>query len=161
MDPLGSPVDVVNRFHLDSQGFTRLDRWLGAQLCSTSNQQHHLFGLQIKTYVSHCRHHSIMPKDRVIVAMVMLRFRLDRQRGGQPTVMALLNLQLASFKLNDVRVFVERTRMLLGALSADQRPRDSLMYQWLYEKFRACPWLRNKMERLLDSPLDSIRRTFH
>ena len=82
MDPLGSPVDVLNRFHLDSQGFHRLDRWLGAQLCSASNQQHHLFGLQIKTYVSHCRHHSILPKGRVIVAMVMLRFRLDRQRGG-------------------------------------------------------------------------------
>ena len=78
-----------------------------------------------------------MPKGRVIVAMVMLRFRLDRQRGGQPTVMALLNLQLASFKLSDVRVFVERTKMLLGALPADQRPKDTLMYQWLYEKSSA------------------------
>ena len=129
MDPLGSPIDVLNRFHLDSQGFNRLDRWLGAQLCSTSNQEHKLFGLQIKTYVSHCRHHSIMPKGRVIVAMVMLRFRLDRQRGGQPTVMALLNLQLASFKLRDVRVLVQRTKLLLGALPADQRPKGTLMYQ--------------------------------
>ena len=51
-----------------------------------------------------------MPKGRVIIAMVMLRVRLDRQRGGQPTVMALLNLQLASFKLSDVRNFVERTK---------------------------------------------------
>ena len=66
MEPLGNAIDVTNRFHNNSQGYHRLDRWLGSKMCSTVNQKHPIFGLQIKTYVTHCQNHEIMPSGRVI-----------------------------------------------------------------------------------------------
>ena len=160
LNPRGDSKDVVNQFHTNSQGLYLLDRFLGARLCTQTCQEHAKFGLQFRTYIRHCRDHGISPQGRAMISMIALRFRLDRARGNTVTSMVLVNLQLASFKASDVRVFVEKTRLCFAALPQNEMPTQSFLYHWIHEKFRRCPWLATKMERIQDSPPNSRRRTF-
>ena len=130
MEPTGDNTAAINMFHDNSQNLILLDRWLGARLCQQKHQDDSMFGPIIKSYIQHCRLNGITPRGRAIVVQIALRFRVDRNAGNHITSMELFKLQLRSFKLHDVRAFIEDYKRIMGQLPAcllytSPSPRDS------------------------------------
>ncbi len=65
-----------------------------------------------------------------------LRFRIDRSRGKALNLVHLVNIPLISYKMQDVRTFVDRVRLVLCNLKRDEVKDEQFMYQWLFEKFK-------------------------
>ena len=111
LNVVGDARVVVSNFHRNSQGLNMLDRHIGKLMAKPANLGHRMFGIQFGTYVEWCHRQGVAPRGRVFVALVSLRFRLDRSRGNVLNQVNLLNIPLPSFKLADVRSFVERVRL--------------------------------------------------
>ena len=123
------------------------------------NLSHRLFGVSFAAYVEWCQTRRVAPKGRVLVAMVALRFRLDRNRGRCVNTVHLLSVPLASYKNTDVRTFVDKVRLILCNLDTSELDKQ-LMFQWLYEKFRRWSAIASKLERIRDSREGSSKRTW-
>ena len=57
-----------------------------------------------------------------MLALVALRFRIDRDRGNVLNQVHLFQLKLTSFKLGDVKIFLDRVRFVLTNMHVDEMP---------------------------------------
>jgi len=135
-DVTGDATQVLSKFHQDSQGLHRLDRHIGKLMCCAANLKNPMFGVQFATYSEWCQKQREAPRGRVFVAMVSLRFRVDRARGKTLNVCHLLSLKLEGYKHADVTTFVERVRLVLANLNVDEIKDKDLMYQWLFDQVK-------------------------
>ena len=120
-----------------------------------------LFGLEFASYVEWCHAQKSSPKGRVLVAIVTLRFRVDRMRDRQLQLVNMYSLMPASFKEGDVRQFVKRVRYVLSALRSDEIKDHDFLYSWLWDRVRQWPAIQGKIERIRESRIGSRRRTFN
>ena len=65
--------------------------------------------------------------------MVALRFRIDRNRDRTMTTLNLYNLPLNSYKLVDIREFVNRVRYAMTHLRNDELKDRQLLYSWRWD----------------------------
>ena len=95
-----------------------------------------------------------------MAAVIALRFRLDRRRGYVINRVHLFNIQLTSYKLADVKQFIERVRFVMSSLQPEELPDKGWMFDWLFEKFREYTQLKSTIEKLKKARLSSHRRTW-
>ena len=88
--------DIVQLFDNDSCGLILFDRHLGKMMLTQENLTHPIFGLKFKSYSDRCHAQRRSAKGRVLLALMALRFRIDRHRGRMPTQ---LSVQLGAQKL--------------------------------------------------------------
>merc|ERR1712039_1056190 len=105
-------------------------------MMSDPNIANKTFGLSMPSYVEHCHHQGMAPRGRVLIALVSLRFRLDASRGNVLNQIHLMNIPLTSYKLSDVKLFVERIRMSLANIPVNEIQDRKLMQQWLFERVK-------------------------
>ena len=67
-----------------------LDRHVGKLMCTQANLNNKTFGIQFSSYVEWCHSQHVAPKGRVVIAMMTIRFRIDRSRGKQLNMVHLL-----------------------------------------------------------------------
>ncbi len=120
LDVKGSGHMALARFHHDSQGFDHLDRVLGSLMCSPANLAHPMFGVQFAAYVEFCHSEGVAPRGRVMIAMVSLRFRIDRNQGKNLNILHLFTQSPTSFKMEHMKDFLNRLRLVLTNLKSDQ-----------------------------------------
>ena len=120
LNPLGDAWSVCQALHNNSQGLPQLDRFLGHIMMSDPNIANKSFGLSMSSYVEHCHHQAMAPRGRVLVALVSLRYRLDASRGNVLNQLHLMNIPLTSYKLSDIKQFVERVRMSLANIPVNE-----------------------------------------
>ena len=156
----GELHEVIPYFHHNSNGLHLLDRYVGKLLATPENLTHRIFGCQLAAYVEWCHNQHTSPKGRVMIAIKSLRFRIARTRGKQLTLIHLLDIQLASFKLADVRAFVDRVRLCLVNLRPNEIKDDDLMFTWLWEKFKLWSPISRKLEKIRIAKEGSRRRTW-
>ena len=94
------------------------------------------------------------------MAMVAIRFRLDRNRGKCINIVHMLNIPLPSYKTMDVKAFVDKVRLCLVNLSTEELKDKQLLYQWLYEKLRRYNAIQNKLDKIRESRTGSRKRTW-
>ena len=79
--------------------------------------------------------------------------------------MSLLHLfavPLAGYKVSDLRNFVGKVREVMALIDPSEvAGQTQLLYNWLFEKLRGCPGLRNKVEAIRDSEPGSHLRTWN
>ena len=147
--------------HRNSQGLNRLDRFLGSLLAKPGNLTSKAFGMAFATYIEWCRSQYTTPKGRVFLALVSLRFRLDRSRGDAINQIHLLSIPLQSYKMADIRAFVDRVRWTLVRIGSDEAKSHELWYTWLWEKFKGWHAIASKVERIRESPANSPLRSWN
>ena len=74
-----SEQEIIDLFDGDSGNLDLLDRHLGTLMLSQENLNNAEFGLKFHNYSQRCPIRRQAPKGRVLVALVALRFRVDRQ----------------------------------------------------------------------------------
>ena len=156
---VGDAYDVISQFHNDSQGLDWLDKYVGSKLVKSENLANPLFGAKFKTYVRWCQRGRTFPRGRVFLAMISLRFRLDRSRGKALNFKHLLDIELKSHRLGDVRKFVEQVNSIFGAISEDEIKDKELMFTWLWEKFKNWHPIAIKAAQIRDARDGSRKRT--
>jgi len=161
LDVVGAATASLQCLHRNSQGLNRFDRWIGSLMTTTANLANPKFGLQFASYVEWCQKNGTAPRGRVLVAMVALRFRIDRQRGKSLNVIHLLNLPLVSYKISDIRSFCEKVKLCLVNIREDELKDPKLMFTWLFEKFRHWKVIERKIERIKESRESSHKRSWH
>ena len=82
-EAIGDARVILNKLHENSQGMHQLDRFVGNLMMTTTYTTDPIFGFRILSYAEWCRRQRTTPRGRVIIAMVSIRFRLDRNRGNQ------------------------------------------------------------------------------
>jgi len=160
MNPKGGTREVCTQLHSNSQGLHRLDRHLGKLMSRPANLTNKTFGLQFAAYVEYCHRQGTAPRGRVMVAMVALRFRLDRCRGNVLNQVHLLSIPLMSFKHSDVRTFVEKVRLCMANIAPNEVQDKKLLFQWLFEKFRGWRDISAKIEKIKESSEHSSKRSW-
>ena len=113
-----------------------MDRHIGKSLARPANLNHKTFGIQFAGYVEWCHQQRAAPRGRALLVMCALRFRLDRNRGRTMNILQLYSIQLESFKLPDVRNFIDRVRYVIAHLQHDDLKDRQLLFNWLFEKFK-------------------------
>ena len=116
------------RLHANSQGLNRLDRWLGAKLAIPANLQHPVHGYRFNNYVSTCSNLQTAPKGRVMVGLMSCFFKVSRDRYNVVNQAHLLQIPLESYKIEDVRKFVELVHLHLGKIRVDELKDKKLLY---------------------------------
>ena len=106
-------------------------------------------------YIEFCHSKTTAPRGRVMLALVALRFRVDRHRGNVLNQTHLFQLTLPSFKLADVKMFMDRIRFILTNIHEDDMPQKRLMYNWLFRIVKDYAPIKSKIERLRESPQGS------
>ena len=87
LDPIGSLQDVVLWLHRNHQGLPLLDRFIGKLLMTKQNQSNPLYGANFCSYAEWCYRRGDPVSGRVLVAMMSIRLRVDRQRGKTLNIM--------------------------------------------------------------------------
>jgi len=95
-----------------------------------------------------------------MVAIVALRFRLDRCRGNVLNQVHLLSIPLAGYKHADIRTFVEKVRLCMANISPSEVQDKKLLFQLLFEKFRGWREISTKIEKIKESPENSSKRSW-
>jgi len=160
VEVIGSPLTVVQRFHQRDRGLTLLDRYLGSLIGCKTNLQHKIFGARFKSYIEYCQQQDESPKGRVMLALISLRFRVDRERGRTIQVIHLYNIPLQGHRMQEVQTFVDRVNAILSALDPSEIKDRSMMYEWLWQKFKNWPPISTKAEKIRDSRVTSHKRTW-
>ena len=155
LDAQGSVHDILSRFHQNSQGLNMLDRHLASLMLTPENLRHPIFGTQFAGYQEWCQHQRQSAKGRVLLAMVSIRFRLDRSRGKHINLIHLLKIELESYKLQHVQEFVEKVRRALSSIPTSEIKDNQLMYTWLYEKFKSWKEISTKIDKIKESKPNS------
>ena len=88
-----SEQEIIDLFDNDSGNLDLLDRHFGTLMLSQENLNHPEFGLKFHNYSQRCQVRRQAPKGRVLVALVALRFRVDRQRGRVPSQVQIYKLE--------------------------------------------------------------------
>ena len=161
LHPRGSPSQIFQELHLNPQGLPRLDRYLGKLVLTRNNLSSQLFGMSFATYAEHCQAQSTAAKGRVLLAMVACRFRIDKARGNVIQQIHLLNLRLESFSYDTVQAFVSKVRSCLVHIPVSELPSPTIMFNWLFEQLRRCPFLERRIEKIRDSRLNSKYRSWN
>ena len=128
------------------------------------NLSHSIHGVQFKGYAEWCQQQAQAPRGRVFVAMMTLRFNVDRSIGNTVYTTHLLNVELQSLKNSDIREFVGRVRSLLNRIdnSKIQSPdMKEMLFNWLYGKFKTWREIKTKIDEIKEAPRDSKKRTFN
>jgi len=159
-DIVGDLHEIVPYCHHNSNGLNQLDRYLGKLLTSPANLGNKLFGCQFAAYCEWCHSQKCAPRGRVLIAMKSLRFRVARERGKQLTLVNLLNLSPTSYKLSDVKVFVDRVRLCLVNLRPGEFKDDALMFTWLWERFKTWTPIFSKLEKIREAKSGSSKRSW-
>ena len=97
-------------------------------------------------------------KGRVILHMIASDFHLDGKRGAALTQMHLLKITLDGYKVKDLEQLVQRIDKCLNALCRRDRPRESTMLQFLFDRLRHLKRLRMTIEDIKDSGTRLRRR---
>jgi len=163
LDPRGSAEEIVDLLHANSQGLNRLDRYLGKLMLDTmaaNREENKQWALSFGVYQETCYKANTAPRGRVMMALLSCRYRLDRSRGNVLSQAHLNNIQLQSFKIEDVKGFIESTRLVLAAMDAPDAPTERFMFSWLWEKIKKWPKIAHKIEEVRDSHDRSRKRTF-
>ena len=156
---LGDLRDVIHILDNNSQGLIRLDRFI-AKMLLDKGKDHPIFSLRFSSYISICHNQNRSPKGRVLLAMVAQRFRLDRSRGKAITLLHLYKIELESYKLADVQSFTLKVRHILGNLRPGEILDKQLMFDWLFEKFKAWTAISSEIKRIRKSRENSSKRTW-
>ena len=157
----GDARHTVTMLHQDSQGLIRLDRWLAKEMLISKNLLDKTFGGQFSTYMEWCTRHGVSPRGRVFLALIALRFRLDRSRGTLLNQMHLFKIQLTSFKHSDIKSFMDKIRLVLANVNVGELKDHDLLFRWLFEKFRAWKAIERKIETIKESREGSSKRTWN
>ena len=155
----GSIETVLARLQ-DSQGLHRLDKHLGQLMLAKAASPNASFNTEFQGYVEWCQSVGEAPKGRVMIAMVAIKFRLDRKRGAVISQSTLLGIQLQGYKFAEMRDFVRRVEYVLGSMRRRELPSHDTMYQWLFEKVKGWRPIERHIERVKDSPSRSRLRTW-
>ena len=141
----------------DSEGFPRFDRIL----CSwfTKDLKGH-FGARIQSYIEECIATNSTLRGRPLLNMVVREFDLDAALGGVVSSVELFQLTSPESDLASLVHFRDKVRYILGQLPIQDRPQESLMSKWLYERLKRIRSLQLVIDRIKESPVGSNERTF-
>ena len=160
LNPRGDAWAVCQALHNNSQGLPRLDRYLGHLMMSDPNIANKTFGLAMSSYVEHCHHQGMAPRGRVLTALVSIRFRLDAARGNVLNQIHLMNIPLNSYKISDVKLFVERVRMSLANIPVNEIQDRKLMQQWLFERVKGWNAIAYDIQKIRKAKANSRKNTW-
>ena len=148
----GDQHTVLRYFHRTSHGLNMLDRHIGKLMASTENMGNPVFGTNFATYAEWCGLRNCSPKGRVYIAMVSLRYQISRQRGQVLSTIHLYNIQLASYKQQDIMSFCSKVRLVMANLKVEETYGQShLLFNWLFEKFKQWSEIREVINKIRDS----------
>jgi len=161
LNVVGDARVALTKFHDNSQGLNRLDRWLASEMMRSRNLMSSMFGTNFATYAEWCQRHGSSPRGRTLIAMVCIRFRLDRNRGKLLNTMHLFRIQLASYKNDDIKNFMANVRFVLAGLNVSELQDHNLLFEWLFNKFRNWKAIEDKIEIIKSAREGSSRRTWN
>ena len=82
-------------------------------------------------------------------------FQLERDRMGMLGERNLLNLKIAGTNVSGLEAF----RYVVKATQEDEMPRETTLFNHLFDEFEKIPSLKPKIEKARDAPWSSHRRS--
>ena len=147
-----SEQEIIDLFDGDSGNLDLLDRHLGTLMLSQENLNNAEFGLKFNNYAQRCQIRRQAPKGRVLVALVALRFRVDRQRGRVLSQVQIYKLELKSYKIKDIREFLHQLELILGHITSSELKDPETLGQWMFDKFRSWSAIKLEIEAIKKDP---------
>ena len=145
----------------DSGLLPRLDKLIAAEImvAKTLNSAGDL-ALEMQAYVEECSLEGAPPRGRYMLNMVSRSFDMDRRRGSMLTEMQILSIDLPGYSIANLQTFRSKVLFAIGAVPVADRPSESLLGQWLFQRLRGCKRLEKSIDRFKASALSSKLRLF-
>ena len=139
--------------------FSRFDRVLCSWFTRDTNWKGH-FGSRIQAYVEECLSANRSLRGRPLLNMVVRELGLDAALGGVVSAVDLFQLSPPEPDLASLFHFRDKVRFILGQLPVNERPAESMMARWLYERLKRVKQLQLVIERAKESPVNGVERTY-
>ena len=149
----------IEALRQSSGDFPKLDR----MVCSWLTKGEALkgqFGPRIQSYIEMSITNNQVLRGRPILNMIIREFDLDGALGGVISSIELFQIPSPEGDLSSLVTFRDRVQHVLTQLPLTERPSDSMLSKWLYERLKKVRSFTVTIERIKDSPQGAVERTF-
>ena len=144
----------------NSQGFPRLDRMLCSWLSKPDCLKGY-FGPRIQAYLEETMLSGIGLRGRYILNMVIREFDLDSALGGIISSVELFQLPSPdNDNISSLIHFRDKIQFILGQLPISEKPSEDILSKWLFERLRKVKCLHLVIDRIKESGVGAVERTF-
>ena len=152
--------DELHTLSTNSQGFPRLDR----MLCSWLSRPDCLkgyFGPRIQAYLEESMNSGRGLRGRHILNMVVREYDLDSALGGIISSVELFQLPSPdNDNISSLIQFRDKIQYILGQLPISEKPSEDILSKWLFERSRKVKCLHLVIDRIKESGVGAVERTF-
>ena len=154
-----TPAEILT-LSTDSQGFPRLDRMLCSWL-SKPDCLRGYFGPRIQAYLEESMNSGRGLRGRHILNMVVREFDLDAALGGIISSIELFQLPSPeNDNISSLIHFRDKIQYILGQLPISEKPSEDILSKWLFERLRKVKCLHLVIDRIKESGVGAVERTF-
>ena len=115
-----------------------------------------------KGYQDRCHSRGESANVRVLLAMMAVRFRIDRSRGQSRKLTDLLRLKLEGFKMVDVQKFLHKVQVICATIDSEEMSglwTTDVWFDWLFGEFKDWHPIRDEVKIIRRAERGSKERT--
>ena len=161
--------DIISLFHNNSGGFPLLDKHIGRIMLE--NEENFKPNMpcanSFRSYQLWCNQQGTAARGRVLFAILVVRFRIEKGRSDVAHLHKLHTLELPDYKISSIQSFLEQIKSITINLDMEdlKQLEHKFWYDWLFYKFQNWRQIEREVREMrrsdYDSPLRSFNRLFN
>ena len=152
-------AEILQR-NTDSEGFPRFDRVLCSWFSKPECLKGH-FGTKIQAYLEEAMNSGLQLRGRPLLNMVVREFDLDAALGGVVSAVELFQIPSPEHdSIPSLQNFRDKVQYILGQIPVNEKPVDSMLAKWLFERLKRVKFLQLTIDRIRESPSEAHERTY-